>query len=130
MTGGPIRAVLNTDVLISALLFEQGRLTWLRAAWLRSRLIPLLAQPTLLELLRVLAYPKFRLDAQDQDRLLEVLLPWCESWTAPIPASPQRVRDPLDQMFLDLALAAETAWLITGDADVLALKAEVGDQHP
>jgi putative PIN family toxin of toxin-antitoxin system len=117
--------VLNTNVLVSALLFEQGRLTWLRAAWQRSRLSPLLAQPTLLELLRVLAYPKFRLGPQDQDRLLEDLLPWCESWAAPSPASSQRVRDPHDQMFLDLALAAETAWLINGDADVLALKAEV-----
>ena len=54
----------------------------------------------------MLAYPKFRLQPVDRERLLEDLLPWCESWVAAIPSSQHRVRDPDDQMFLDLALAA------------------------
>ena len=56
----------------------------------------------------MLAYPKFRLQPVDCERLLEDLLPWCESWVAAIPSSQHRVRDPDDQMFLDLALAAAT----------------------
>jgi predicted nucleic acid-binding protein len=96
MTLGPSRAVLDTNVLISALLFDQGRLGWLRPCWQSGRLTPLLAQPTLRELLKLLAYPKFRLDPHDRERLLEDLLPWCESWTASIPPSPHRVRDPHD----------------------------------
>ena len=56
----------------------------------------------------MLAYPKFRLQPVDRERLLEDLLPWCESWVAAIPSSQHRVRDPDDQMFLDLALAAAT----------------------
>jgi len=32
------------------------------------------------------------------------------------------VRDPHDQVFLDLALAADTPVLVSGDADLLALK--------
>ena len=127
MTPGPIRAVLDTTVfdtyvLISALLFDQGRLGWLRPCWQSGRLTPLLAQPTLRELLKVLAYPKFKLDPSDRERLLEDLLPWCESWTAPIPASSHRVRDTHDQVFLDLALAAESSVLVSGDADLLALQ--------
>jgi putative PIN family toxin of toxin-antitoxin system len=118
----PIRAVLDTNVLISALLFERGRLGWLRPYWQSGRLIPLLAQPTLRELLRVLAYPKFQLDAGDRERLLEDLLPWCESWMAPIPTCLHRVRDPHDQVFLDLALAAEASVLVGGDADLLVFQ--------
>jgi uncharacterized protein len=122
MKPGPVRAVLDTNVLVLALLFDQGRLDWLRPCWQSGRLTPLLAQSTLRELLRVLAYPKFKLVPSDRERLLEDLLPWCESWMAPIPASPHRVRDPHDQMFLDLALVAEASALVSGDADLLALQ--------
>ena len=73
----------------------------------------------------MLAYPKFRLNAQDRDRLLEDVLPWSENWTAPIPATSHRVRDPHDQVFLELALAADTKLLVTGDADLLALRGDV-----
>jgi uncharacterized protein len=115
----PIRAVLDTNVLVSALLFESGRLSWLRTGWQQGQFIPVLAQPTARELLRVLAYPKFRLQSGDRERLLEDLLPWCETWSAAIPSSMRA------QVFLDLALAAATPVLVSGDADLLALKQEV-----
>ena len=73
----------------------------------------------------MLAYPKFRLDPDDRERLLEDILPWCESWTGPIPSTPHRVRDVHDQVFLDLALAAATPVLVSGDADLLALRTAV-----
>ena len=44
---------------------------------------------------------------------------------AAIPSSQHSVRDPDDQMFLDLALAAATPVLVRGDADLLALNDEV-----
>ncbi|MCP9810046.1 putative toxin-antitoxin system toxin component, PIN family [Cyanobium sp. HWJ4-Hawea] len=72
-----------------------------------------------------MAYPKFRLDSEDRERLLEDLLPWCESWTESIPSSDHRVRDPHDQMFLDLALAAKTPVLVSGDSDLLCLQGSV-----
>ena len=120
MRSALLRAVLDTNVLVSALLFDQGRLSWLRPCWQQGQLTPVLAEPTARELLRVLAYPKFRLQAAERERLLEDLLPWCESWTAAIPTSAHRVRDPHEQVFLDLALAAATPALVTGDADLLA----------
>jgi predicted nucleic acid-binding protein len=70
-----MRAVLDTNVLVSALLFNQGRLSWLRPCWQQGQLKPVLAEPTARELLRVLAYPKFRLQAADRERLLEDLAP-------------------------------------------------------
>lgn len=117
--------MLDTNVLLSALLFANGRLSWLRPCWQRGAFIPVVAEPTVRELLRVLAYPKFRLNPADQERLLEDLLPWCESWTGPIPTSSNGVRDPHDQVFLDLALAAATPVLVSGDADLLALQESV-----
>ena len=56
----------------------------------------------------MLPYQKFPLQPVDCERLLEDLLPWYESWVAAISSSQHRVRDPDDQMFLDLALAAAT----------------------
>ena len=120
-----MRAVLDTNVLLSALLFTNGQLSWLRPCWQRGALVPVLAEPTVRELLRVLTYPKFKLDPADRERLLEDLLPWCESWTGPIPRNSHRVRDPHDQVFLDLALAAATPVLVSGDADLLALQKSV-----
>ncbi len=114
--------MIDTNVLVSALLFEKGRLSWLRLCWQQGQITPVLAEPTARELLRVLAYPKFRLQPVDRERLLEDLLPWCESWVAAIPSSRHRVRDPQDQVFLDLALAASTPVLVSGDADLLALQ--------
>jgi len=65
------------------------------------------------------------LNPADRERLLEDLLPWCESWTGAIPTSFHRVRDPHDQAFLDLALAAATPVLVSCDADLLALQESV-----
>ena len=72
MNSSPIRAVLDTNVLVSALLFEKGRLSWLRPCWQKGQITPVLAETTARELLRVLAYPKFRLQSVDRERLLEV----------------------------------------------------------
>jgi putative PIN family toxin of toxin-antitoxin system len=121
----PIRAVLDTNVLVSALLFENGRLSWLRTSWQNSQVMPLLAQPTALELLRVLAYPKFKLLSQERDQLLGNLLPWCETWPGPLMSSNHAVRDGHDQVFLDLALTAQADALVSGDGDLLALKEQV-----
>lgn len=121
------RAVLDTNVLVSALLFRSGRLSWLRQAWQTMALRPVMAKPTTEELLRVLAYPKFRLKSAEVKALLEELLPWVEVFAAPIPSVVMRwtVRDPKDQIFLDLALGAGVDLLLTGDADLLVLADQV-----
>jgi uncharacterized protein len=49
-----IRVVLDTNVLVSALLFENGRLAWIRHSWQNGRITPVMAEPTTAELLRVL----------------------------------------------------------------------------
>jgi len=51
----PARVVLDTNVLISALLFSRGTLQWYRTAWQSSEIVPLVSRPTVQELVRVLA---------------------------------------------------------------------------
>ena len=70
----------------------------------------------------VLAYPKFRLDPMAIEQLLADLLPWSETWQQPLPPCGSVVRDPQDQVFLDLAVASGVAALVSGDADLLALQ--------
>jgi putative PIN family toxin of toxin-antitoxin system len=117
-----VRVVLDTNLLVSALLFSQGRVSWLREAWQGGTVRPLLSKATATELLEVLQYPKFRLTAAERDDLLADLLPVCE--TVAIDDPPSQVpacRDPHDTKFLELALAGGADALVTGDADLLAL---------
>ena len=119
------RLVLDTNMVLSALLFHAGSLSWLRAAWREERIRPLASRRAASELIRVLAYPKFRLNEDDRENLLADYLPWCETVLVPDPPPDvPRCRDPFDRPFLALALAGRADALITGDGDLLALAAE------
>ena len=63
----PVRAVLDTNVVLSGLVFRGGAAGQLRLAWQRGRVLPLVSTATVQELIRVLAYPKFRLSKAEQD---------------------------------------------------------------
>jgi putative PIN family toxin of toxin-antitoxin system len=120
-----LRVVLDTNVLVSALVFSQGAMSTLREAWQAQRFTPLVSRVTATELIRVLAYPKFRLTRIEQDDLLADYLPYCEVVTMPpeLPAVPD-CRDPLDVPFLQLAVVGQANNLVTGDRDLLSLKAD------
>ena len=116
------RVVLDTNVVISALLFEEGQLAWLRHAWQQGRCCPFGSSATIRELARVLRYPKFHLTGEDRMELLGDYLPFIALLPEPPPApAPLACRDPDDQKFLDLAAAGGADLLITGDGDILAL---------
>jgi predicted nucleic acid-binding protein len=90
-----IRAVLDTNVLLSALLFG-GRLEGLHRAWRAGRLRLVLSRETTDELLRVMAYPKFRLTRDEITFLFDTeLLPFAEVVELPASKGKQRwSRDP------------------------------------
>ena len=117
-----LRVVLDTNVLVSALVFADGRLVPLRRTWRKGLVVPLVCRATVEELLRVLAYPKFRLTAAEREDLLADILPFCETVVIdePIDDLPP-CRDVHDRMFLELAVAVRAGALVTGDADLLAL---------
>jgi putative PIN family toxin of toxin-antitoxin system len=111
------RVVFDTTTVISALLFTNGRLAWLRQHWKEGACVPLISRATAQELTSVLAYPKFRLLPNDRHELLAEYIPFCESVEL-AKGSPVLCRDKDDQPFLDLAQAG---LLVTGDKDLLDL---------
>ena len=122
----PPRVVLVTNVVLSALVFDKGPTGPLRVAWQRGDFVPLLSTATAQELVRVLAYPKFRLDAPSQQELLADYLP--SALVIKVPDPPPAVpacKDPFDLPFLQLAVAGKADALVTGDVDLLVLGGKV-----
>ncbi len=115
-----LRVVFDTNTVISALLFANGRLSWLRSHWKEGRSTTLISRSTVEELARVLSYPKFRLSAPDRLELLGDYLPHCET-VDPSDRCPVVCRDASDQPLLDLAQSGKADVLVTGDDDLLAL---------
>ena len=122
-----IRVVLDTNVLVSALLFEGGRLAWIRQSWQSwqsGSITPVLAKPTARELLRVLAYP--HLLARQALRGINALdvLAQFDQHAHSVPSAeraPYVCNDTDDQKFIDLAVQ-HTAALHSKDAQVLCMK--------
>lgn len=115
------RLVLDTNSVLSALLFANGRMVWLRHAWQAGRFVPLVSRATVEELIRVLAYPKCKLTAADREDLLGDYLPYCETVDVPASIRLPDCRDAGDLPFLALALATRADALVSGDADLLVL---------
>lgn len=118
----PPRVVIDTNLVLSALVFAGGRLTPLRLAWQDRRVLPLVSRTTAAELMRTLAYPKFKLAAHEQEELLADYLPYCKVVRIPAPPPPTPAcRDEFDVPFLQLTLAGKADALVSGDKDLLSL---------
>jgi putative PIN family toxin of toxin-antitoxin system len=116
------RVVLDTNLVLSALVLTQSRLAAPRHAWHDGRCQPLVSQTTVAELMRALTYPRFKLSPELQHELLADYLPFCV--TVRMPAKPPKTpacRDPFDVPFLQLAILGKADYLATGDRDLLAL---------
>lgn len=120
-----MRVVLDTNVVLSALLFRSGRLSPLRHSWQGQRFVPVVCKQTMRELVRVLGYKKFKLSPADANHILAMYMPYVEVHTLEHSASTMarvpQCRDPKDQIFLDLAHSAQVDCLVTGDEDLLVL---------
>ena len=115
-----VRVVLDTNCLVSALLFKRGRLAALRRAWQNGLFRPLVCRETAAELIRVLAYPKFRLSKADLEALLAEFLPFAEICLVEHPAAlVPGLSDPSDAVFIHLAKQGRADLLVSGDAHLL-----------
>lgn len=118
----PPRVLIDTNLVLSALVFAGGRLAPLRLAWQASRVLPLVSRATATELIRTLAYPKFKLAAHEQEELLADYLPYCKTVRIPtLPPTTPPCRDAFDVIFMELALVGKADALVTGDKDLLSL---------
>jgi uncharacterized protein len=123
----PPRVVLDTNVVLSALLFGGGPAARVRAGWQSGRFVPLASAVTAAELVRVLGYPTFRLSAEEQEELQADFMPWVE--VVQVPDPPPAVpacRDPFDLPFPHLAVAGRARVIVSGDRDVLAIAGAPG----
>jgi hypothetical protein len=117
------RIVLDTNCIISALIFSREKMSWLRHSWQSGAIIPLVNKETVTELLKVLTYPKFKLTKAEQSLLLADFLPYAETVTSlEVPLNLPVIRDKADQIFLTLAVVAKADALVTGDNDLLVIK--------
>jgi putative PIN family toxin of toxin-antitoxin system len=123
----PLRVVLDTNVVLSALVFRGGATARLRIGWQAGRFVPLVSAATAHELVRVLGYPKFELSIAEQEKLLGDFMPWAE--VVRVPAPPPRVpecRDAFVFPFLQLAVSGRARVLVSGERDLLVLAGKPG----
>jgi hypothetical protein len=115
------RAVLDVDVLVSALISPAGAparlLVELRAGAFEVVISPLL----LAELREVLARPRFRawVSVEDAAAFVTVIELDAMLFEDPPPTDGGGVADPDDQYLIDLARVARADALVTGDARLL-----------
>jgi hypothetical protein len=113
-----IRVVLDTNVLVSALLFG-GLLNRLVVKWKSGAVVPVFSRATFEEFRRVLAYPRFALTESEIRVLIEdEVLPYfdlVETCEVILGAC----RDPGDDIFLACAVAAGVDAIVSGDKDLL-----------
>ena len=116
-----MRAVLDPNILIAALLSRSGAPAQIISRWLGGAFELVVSEQLLDELERALAYPKLRRRIPTEDAAEFVSLLRLAAIVAPDPeAGSHRSGDPGDDYLLALA-ARERTPLVSGDAHVLAL---------
>ena len=116
-----VRVVLDTNVLISALLFK-GELSRIVDLWRKGRIVPIVSKETFEELRTVLEYPKFSLSGAEIKSLIEhEILPFFEVVNVSKHVK-GACRDPGDDKFISCALSANADGIVTGDKDLFDLR--------
>jgi len=115
------RVVLDTNVLVSALLFK-GALSRLVELWRNGKMIPVISKETFEELMTVLQYPKFSLPKDEIKSVIEhEILPYFEVIEV-VKAVKGVCRDPGDDKFISCALSASADCIVSGDKDFCDLR--------
>jgi putative PIN family toxin of toxin-antitoxin system len=116
----PLKVVLDTNILVSALLFR-GELSRLVELWKNSKIMPVISKETFRELKAVIEYPKFRL-TKDEIRTIieEELLPFFEVVEVADEVS-GICRDPEDDKFISCAISASADFVVSGDKHLCEL---------
>ena len=116
-----MRAVLDPNVLIAALLSRSGAPARIVSHWLAGAFELVVSETLLVELERALAYPKLRAHISPAQAAAFVALLRGEAILAPDPATPRsRSADPDDDYLPPLAKSRH-AVLVSGDRHLLAL---------
>ncbi len=121
-----MRAVLDVDVIISALLTPAGSPAKVLRLWLDGAFDLVVSATLLDELERALAYPKLRarIDATESRELIELLSRSADVVDDPRDAPSVRSADPDDDYLVELAAVAR-AVIVSGDRHLLDLAGQI-----
>lgn len=117
-----MRVVLDSNVWVDWLVFDDPAIAPLKAASRDGRIEIAIDAACMDELVAVLAYPEFELDAQRQATAIAQARRIAIACAEPqADSTVPRCTDSDDQKFIDLARAIDASWLITRDKALLKL---------
>jgi len=125
----PVRAVVDTNLIVSGLLKKPGIPYQLVEAFRKGHFTLVLSPPLLAEYRQVLHRPKL----QEKYALTEAeiaafffLIETNAHLVTPQPRLPVKIRDQRDEGVLAAALGGQADYLVSGDQDLLVLKNDPG----
>jgi putative PIN family toxin of toxin-antitoxin system len=116
-----LRLVLDTNVVLDLLHFDDPAVAPIRRALAEGRAACFASAATRAELAHVLSCPQFKIEGDDLQRLLDAYDALARPCEGAADAALPPCRDPDDQKFLELAQAARADLLVTKDKALLAL---------
>lgn len=125
----PIRAVLDTNVLVSAVISERGAPWRVLRAWRRGAFVLVTSPPLLDELQRVLLRPHVaRAHKHSEQETVAFAETLRERATVVTPQSHLDVirDDPADNRVLEAAVAGAVDYIVSGDRHLLVLQEYAG----
>ncbi len=118
------RAVIDTHILIRALIKPNGTVGPVLQRLAASDYVAIYSEALLAELLAKLALPRIRIKYHIDDIIVKTTLALIAlrgEWVQPT-RKVKVCRDPKDDMFLEAALAGAAQTIVTGDEDLLVVK--------
>jgi putative PIN family toxin of toxin-antitoxin system len=120
----PIKAVLDTNVLVSSLVSQHGPPRHALDAWLEGQYTLVTSLYLVEELIHVLSYPRIarqvHLEEDELTAILAALLSQAEVTPGRL-RLPAVTRDPKDDAVVASALEGEADYIVSGDQDLLVL---------
>ena len=122
-----LRAVLDTNVVVSSLLSPLGPSARIVDAWRHSRLTLISSPLILAEVQAVLNYPRIRRKYSITDEEVSKLLGLFRKHAIIVTGEAEKVKgvitaDPEDEKFLACALEGQANYIVSGDHHLLDLK--------
>jgi putative PIN family toxin of toxin-antitoxin system len=118
---GKIKVVLDTNVLVLALLFKKET-SKIVDLWKSRKIIPVVSVETFDEFRKVLEYPRFALSKDEIHVIIyKEVLPFFEV-AETIRDVKGVCNDPDDDKFLSCALSAKAKFIVSGDKDLQRLQ--------